>query len=317
MVLINSIVRPAMRTLARSPLPPPLGFASPTRTAVLRSSQPPLRTGPSVRHASSTSPARPHLSQSARDKIRARPYLVLVALMPVFTFALGAWQIKRLKWKVDLIDQLDNKLHQPPVGLPAKIDPAAIPEFAWRKVYVEGTFDHDRSITLGPKTRDGQIGYHVITPLVRGDGKDTIMVNRGFVKREMKDAQDRPDGLTKEKVELIGMLRDQERPNAFTPQNQPERDQWVWSNIEEMAHYTGSSPVLVDEIYNDHPGKADVYLRQGVPVGRNASIELRNMHATYAATWFSLSLATSFMAWRLLRTPTKMSTAQFRSGLKQ
>lgn len=42
--------------------------------------------------------------------------------MPVFTFFLGAWQIKRLQWKVDLIDQLDQKLHQPPVRLPAKIE---------------------------------------------------------------------------------------------------------------------------------------------------------------------------------------------------
>lgn len=80
--------------------------------------------------------------------------------------------------------------------------PAAIPEFAWRKVYVTGTFDHANSIVLGPKTRDGQIGYHVITPLVRGDGKDTIMVNRGFVKREVKDAKDRPASLVRSSLSL-------------------------------------------------------------------------------------------------------------------
>jgi len=42
--------------------------------------------------------------------------------MPIFTFGLGAWQIKRLQWKVDLIEQLDKKLHQQPVGLPARIE---------------------------------------------------------------------------------------------------------------------------------------------------------------------------------------------------
>ncbi|GAA6010015.1 hypothetical protein JCM11491_005830 [Sporobolomyces phaffii] len=300
-------MRPATRLLTRSALPPHVETSS--RTAISRASH-----FAHPRHASSSAA---HVSQSARDKIRARPFLLLVGLMPIFTFGLGTWQIKRLNWKVDLIDQLDKKLHQEPVGLPARIDPAAIPEFAWRKVYVTGTFDHARSIVLGPKTRDGQIGYHVITPLVRGEGKDTIMVNRGFVKREVKDAKDRPAGLTTEKVEIIGMLRDQEPPNSFTPTNDPSRDQWVFSNIAEMAQHTGSEPVLVDEIYSDHPGKAEIYLRQGVPVGRNASIELRNMHATYAATWFSLSLATSFMAWRLLRSPTKINTAtQFRRDLK-
>lgn len=101
------------------------------------------------------------------------------------------------------------------------------------------------------------------------------------------------------------MLRDQEAPNSFTPVNQPEKDQWVFANIAEIARYTGAEPVLVDQIYGapldlascsfladplafteDHPGKVELLLREGIPVGRSASIELRNMHATYAATWF-------------------------------
>lgn len=71
--------------------------------------------------------------------------------------------------------------------------PAAIPEFAYRKVYLTGEFDHDHEILLGPKTRDGELGYHVITPLLRGPGQDTILVNRGFVKRVKKDRSERPD----------------------------------------------------------------------------------------------------------------------------
>ncbi|GAA5954883.1 hypothetical protein JCM21900_004976 [Sporobolomyces salmonicolor] len=308
--MLFASLRPSCRGAARSHLPPP---PSSTAAPFFRSSPNPFPTRlslapSSARHASSSA----HLSQSAKDKLRARPFLILVGIMPVFTFVLGVWQVKRLQWKVDLIDQLDRKLHQDPVRLPARIDPAAIPEYAWRKVYVTGHFDHDHSIELGPKTRDGQLGYHVITPLVRGEGKDTILVNRGFVRRELKDAKDRTAGLTGEPVELIGMLRDQEKPNAFTPVNQPEKGQWIFSNIEEMAQHAGTSPVLVDEIYSGHPGKIDVLLRQGIPVGRNAQIELRNMHAAYAVTWFSLSLATSYMFFRLLRRPTTISKAEFR-----
>lgn len=40
----------------------------------------------------------------------------------------------------------------------------------------------------------------------------------------------------------------------------------------------------------DNPGKVDILIRQGIPVGRGATIELRNMHATYAATWCALFL---------------------------
>ncbi|BGP23972.1 SURF-family protein [Rhodotorula toruloides] len=293
----------------RAPLPP-----SPFPSAVARSApfsaRLPSPAFASIRHASSA----PY-SKSARDKLRARPFLLLVGLMPIFTFGLGVWQIKRLNWKVDLIHQLDDKLHQPPVRLPARIDTAGIPEFAWRKVFVTGTLDHENSIELGPKTRDGQLGYHIVTPLVRGEGQDTILVNRGFVKREFKDAKDRPASLTNEHVALVGMLRDQETPNWFTPINQPEKGQWVFSDIAEMARYTGAEPVLVDQIYDDHPSKVELLLREGIPVGRSASIELRNMHATYAATWFSLSLATAFMFWRLMRRPSVLTTAQYR-GVK-
>lgn len=64
-------------------------------------------------------------------------------------------------------------------------------------MFVTGTLDHEHSIELGPKTRDGQLGYHVFTPLVRGEGQDTIIVNRGFVKREYKEAESRPASLVR------------------------------------------------------------------------------------------------------------------------
>jgi len=84
-----------------------------------------------------------------------------------------------------------------------------------------------------------------------------------------------------------------------------------------------------------------------VPVGRAANIELRNMHLTYAGTWcvalplpsplassseltfplfllalapryrFALSLATAFMFFRLMRRPTTVTAAQYRSASKQ
>lgn len=53
-----------------------------------------------------------------------------------------------------------------------------------------------------------------------------------------------------EPVEIVGMLRDQDRSNSFTPVNNPEKNEWVFPNIDQMAAYTGSEPVLVDEIFS-------------------------------------------------------------------
>jgi surfeit locus 1 family protein len=71
----------------------------------------------------------------------------------------------------------------------------AIPEFAYRKVAVDGRFDFSNEILLGPRTRDGKLGYYVITPLLREDGGSPILVNRGFVTRERADRQSRPRSL--------------------------------------------------------------------------------------------------------------------------
>ena len=172
---------------------------------------------------------------------------------------------------------------------------------------------------------------------MRGDGQDTIIVNRGFVKREYKEAESRPASLvrpslslsllsalraeltrrdacsqTNEPVALVGMLREQEPRNSFTTVNEPEKGQWTFSDIAEIARFTGAEPVLVDQIYGasralslmrrraraaraepdlalslaeDNPGKVELFIREGVPVGRAANIELRNMHLTYAGTW--------------------------------
>jgi hypothetical protein len=49
------------------------------------------------------------------------PTLVFVGFIPVLTFGLGVWQLQRLKWKVNLIDELQEKLYYPPLPLPSRV----------------------------------------------------------------------------------------------------------------------------------------------------------------------------------------------------
>lgn len=49
------------------------------------------------------------------------PTMFLVGLIPIFTFALGTWQVQRLKWKVALIDELEEKLQREPMPLPKRV----------------------------------------------------------------------------------------------------------------------------------------------------------------------------------------------------
>lgn len=38
-------------------------------------------------------------------------------------------------------------------------------------------------------------------------------------------------------------------------------------------------------------------------MGRSPTVEVRNHHLNYLITWYSLSLATTVMLWKLLRKP--------------
>ncbi|CAD6564585.1 MAG: surf-like protein [Cyphobasidiales sp. Tagirdzhanova-0007] len=218
-----------------------------------------------------------------------------------------AASIKRLRWKINLIQELDDKLSREPMRLPSKIDTSAIPEFAYRKVETSGHFDHSREVLLGPKVRDSVLGYQVVTPLVREENNpsSTILVNRGHVSREKKNLRDRPESLLSGTQNIVGMLRDQEKRNAFSPVNSPEKREYQFMDIAQMAAATGTQPVLVDEIFEGNAGEMKQMITHGIPVGRAATIELRNQHATYAVTWYALSAATSVMLWRLFRRPPK------------
>ncbi|TCD68074.1 surf-like protein, partial [Steccherinum ochraceum] len=213
-------------------------------------------------------------------------------------------------WKIDLIDELEEKLERAPIALPRHVNTAAVPEFVYRKVYLKGTWDHERTMLLGPRARDGTLGYHIITPLVRTDGT-TVLVDRGFVSKEFAESS----SWSKEpgEVELLGTLRVAEKRNNFTPDNHPEKNEWYWTDIATMAEYAGGEganvqPVFLEEIFDGHAGDASTRLSSGIPLGKPAVVDIRNSHISYIATWYSLSAFTSVMFIRLLMKQRNAST---------
>ncbi|KIK70749.1 hypothetical protein GYMLUDRAFT_148266 [Collybiopsis luxurians FD-317 M1] len=214
------------------------------------------------------------------------PTIILLGTIPIFTFALGAWQIQRLKWKVNLIDELEEKLQLPPLSLPRRINLSVIPEFVFRKVLIRGRWDHEHTMLLTPRVREGVHGAQVVTPLVRENGT-TILVDRGFVSNEF--AENMSFSKEEGEVEVLGMLRTSQIRNRFTPDNLPDERKWFWNDVDGMAAYAGGEqanvqPVFVERVFG-HAGEADYCLSKGIPVGRAATVDLRNAHLSYVITW--------------------------------
>jgi len=88
----------------------------------------------------------------------------------------------------------------------------------------------------------------VVTPLEReGDPGATVLVNRGWISKKLADQSTRPDGLTTGEVQVEGMLRQPWKKNMFTPDNRPDKGEFYFPDVYQMAELTGSQPVWIEQ----------------------------------------------------------------------
>lgn len=235
--------------------------------------------------------------------------LIILGIIPITAFFLGCWQVQRLGWKSELIAKYEDRLIRDPLPLPPVVDPDAVADFDHRRVTARGRWKHEQEMLIGPRLHDGEDGYLVITPLDRsGEFKDlksdintTILVCRGWIPKAKADKSSRLEGLPTGTVQVSGLLRQPWKKNMFTPPNNPATNTWHFPDIPEMAAHVGSQAIWIEETMQ--PDLLMAYDRQskGVPIGRPAEVNLRNNHAQYIFTWFSLSAATTLMLWMVVR----------------
>ncbi|KAF1365638.1 SURF1-domain-containing protein [Lizonia empirigonia] len=236
------------------------------------------------------------------------PGLIILAIIPITAFMLGCWQVQRLGWKTELIARFEDRLTFPPLELPLRIDESVVASFDYRKVWARGVLRHDQEMLIGPRMLDGEEGYTVVTPLERTDergNKHKVLCCRGWIKKDaVKQWFRKQNGALPEgEVVIEGLLRIPPKGNMFTPKNEPEAGKWFFPNVEEMAEWSGSQKVWIEETMT--PDLLTNYEREpkGVPIGRAPTVNLRNNHTQYIFTWYALSFATSIMFWMVVKKP--------------
>lgn len=63
----------------------------------------------------------PKSGYKARRDSWLNPTILVLGFIPILTFTLGTWQLQRLQWKVNLIDELKEKLEREPITLPRQV----------------------------------------------------------------------------------------------------------------------------------------------------------------------------------------------------
>ncbi|UPJ69105.1 SURF1 family protein [Bradyrhizobium sp. 191] len=220
------------------------------------------------------------------EAVRA-PSLWLTALLLIafaILVALGVWQIERRAWKLALIDRVEQRVHAPaqPVPSPASWPTISAANDEYRHVRVSGRFLHDRETLVQAVTEEGP-GYWVLTPLKRSDGT-LVLINRGFVPSERRDASTRRDGNPDGQVEITGLIRMTEPEGGFLRDNAPQHNRWYSRDVAAIAAARGLHDVA--PFFVDADAGSQI---AGGPIGGLTVIRFPNNHLIYALTWFALA----------------------------
>ena len=228
----------------------------------------------------------------AQGTWRFRPTLwptVIVAITLPVLIGLGTWQLHRLEWKSDLLDHMAERMAMEAVPMPEQItDPEA---WAFRRVWVEGRFLHERELYLTGRTLEGQAGIHVVTPLLRSDAPipPAVLVDLGWAPVGWERRRIPADDLAADPVRVEGVLRGAGRQGWMQPDNQPEDNVWFWLDVPEMGRAAGLSDVA-PLVLVAAPGEGAAGEDNGPPVATEVRVDIPNNHLSYTFTWYALAV---------------------------
>ena len=200
----------------------------------------------------------------------------------ILTFILGSWQLFRLNWKNDLMDNINNSI----------INPDLFSDDNKYNNLVSVKLDKnytilDKPIFIESKTFKGKPGYHLILPLKYNNEMYSV-INFGWFKDkdfdQVKNIIKKYLAVNNAKVYIREFNSD--KP-FFTPENNLLNNTWYSVNKNDFNQfYKYEFPskyyfVLLDDRITKY--------------SFNPLVFLRNNHLNYSITWFLLSLSSVIM----------------------
>ena len=208
---------------------------------------------------------------------------------------LGNWQLKRLDWKLALIERVEARAFAAPVAAPLATAWSNISRLSdeYRRVVIHGRFLHQRETLVGALTERGN-GYWVVTPLLTTAG-ETVLINRGYIPVDAVNPEQRKTGLIDGAVSVTGLLRISEPDGIPLRDNDPKAERWYSRDVAAIASarkLTNTAPYFIDADDTANPG--------GLPIGGLTRLSYRNVHLFYALTWYGLALLLTAMTLRVI-----------------
>ncbi|WP_440656111.1 SURF1 family protein [Candidatus Pelagibacter sp. HIMB1509] len=198
-------------------------------------------------------------------------FSVFVYFIILVLLSLGFWQLYRLSWKLDLINQIENSL---------KIDPVELQNVEkknYLRIKTSGQIDFEKQIYLYNLNETGKPGFEVINPIKVGN--EDYLINRGWISFDQKN---KPEINVVDQKNIIGTLMLQSKSSSFKPKNEVDKNYWFTLDREDILKFTGKNF-----------SKYIIYLNGNYenPRPKVITAKISNNHKKYAITWFSMAIS--------------------------
>lgn len=186
---------------------------------------------------------------------------------------LGTWQVQRLAWKQGLLADIEARIVEAPIPLPAQPDPETD---RYQPVTMTGTFRPDTARMLASRRHTGAVYRHIAAFDTEQSG--AVLVDVGWTPVDI-DLPPLPSGV----MTLTGNLDWPIEADSFTPEPDLAQSLWYARDVPALAEALGTTPVLVVLRDASNP-----------PIGATPwpvdTAGIPNDHLQYAITWFSLAV---------------------------
>ena len=207
--------------------------------------------------------------------------LVSFVIALLILLSLSLWQVKRLVWKTNLIEQRVSNFEGEPKNL---FDIKKPNENEFKKVFIEGQLLNNLEFFMPALSKNGNNGFHIIVPM-KVEKKNLILFDTGWVPLAKKEKNKRLNNLIKEKKIFTAVIRLPGRKGYFQPDNDNTKNFWFF--VEPKLMEETISMKLENRFYLEAVDNGP----NGYPLGNQTRIYLRNNHLQYAITWFLIALS--------------------------
>ena len=214
--------------------------------------------------------------------MRSKSLTIVFLFISTLTFVLGCWQLYRLDWKNNLIENINSSIQNPKI-YDFKFDKYS----ELTSVKLNNNFEiSNKPIFLESKTFQSKVGFHAITPLYFNKMFYSVL-NLGWLPEKNIKQVDELVNLFNAKDSVDVYIRHlRSNKSFFIPENNLVDDIWFSVNKKDIESY------FQNQINTNY---YFVLLDSDIKPEINPLVYLQNNHLNYSITWFLLSISSIVM----------------------